>query len=170
MITLQNVRNYVEFELDVDLTSKSRIRKFVYGRVIYAKLCREFVKNAYGKPISYQTIADSIKKKDHATMIYYCKNLFYVVKENEKEIYLVYKRFKEVKDYDTYSDVKLKYNALMDDYQILNAKYERTLENTTPILSSEFNEVICSVPDDKLELLLTRIKPIAKMLNSHKIL
>ena len=103
-------------------------------------------------------------------MIYYCKNLFYVVKENEKEIYLVYKRFKEVKDYDTYSDVKLKYNALMDDYQILNAKYERTLENTTPILSSEFNEVICSVPDDKLELLLTRIKPIAKMLNSHKIL
>jgi len=143
-----DVKEYVESKFKVDIVKESRKRNVVYARAIYAKLCKEHLNS------SYKQIGSTLNKK-HETIMYYCKTLFNQIKEYEKEYYLVYLKFKDHKD--SYTDNE--YNILFDKYIRLQEEFKN--------VDNRFNEILSRVPEDKLDIFYFRIKPIAKMLNSH---
>jgi len=81
-------------------------------------------------------------------------------------MYYVYNNFQNINviNYNQ-NDLKEKYNELHDLYIDCQLK----LLDKKKIENIEFSKILDSVPKDKLELFYFRIKPIAKMLNSHKL-
>ena len=59
---IETIRKLVEMKLEIDLSTKSRKRHYVYGRAIYYQLCRLLTKH------TLTTIGDSVGQ-NHATVL-----------------------------------------------------------------------------------------------------
>lgn len=68
----------VNDRLNIDIKTKTRKRKFVYGRMLFIKLAKEF------NPYMSTTEIGNFINKDHATIIY-CLNQFDNIKEYEQD-------------------------------------------------------------------------------------
>jgi len=158
MITLENIKLYINEQFNVQIENKCRKRKTVYARAIYANLALKYLKKE-----SLSSIANYVNT-DHASIIHYRDYLIDVIKIYNPKMYYVYNNFQNINviNYNQ-NDLKEKYNELHDLYIDCQLKLldKKKIENT------EFSKILDSVPKDKLELFYFRIKPIAKMLNSH---
>lgn len=164
MITEENIRKYVEKEFKVDLKATDRKRNTVYAKVIYSKLCLDFVK--YNKkPISKWQISVNLNMH-HATILHYLVIVFDVIQFEDKEAYNIYKRFSSVTKYNSDDDIRYKFSILLNDFVNASTELKKIKENNI-ISNIDFEEIIKTVPNDKMDLFLFRIKPIAKMLNSN---
>lgn len=169
MLTLNNLKTYINSKFNVKIESKSRKRNVVYARVIFANLALNKIPKT-----SLEAVGKCINK-NHATIIHYRDELIEVIKANEPELYSFYETFSElnlisIKSKD-FGDLLVKYKLLLDSHIKIQNKlraYENNLKSKINI--KEFVKILDSVPNDKLDLFYFRIKPIAKMLNSSNIL
>ena len=175
MVTLEDIKNYLNAELQVDILTKSNKRKYVYGRVLLSKLALDFIKREYGKPIALETIAEFLKVGSHASILRYVNVNFKDI-EKEEHYYLdIYDRFKDIvllKKVTTNEDAANMYNLLLKKYIELNFKLN-DLANIK-ILKFEgdyLNEMVNiakSIDNDKKKLFLDRVRPLAKLTNSAR--
>lgn len=163
MITTDDVRFYVENEFNVDLYSRSRKRKVVYAKVIYAKLCLENVKMK-GKYLSKYSVSKSLGMH-HATVLHYIKTVFPDIKHYEPKYYAKYLSFNILKVKPKDDTLKEEISALFQKNILLKKELDKF--KNTETFDDEVLNIYNSIPDDKKELFIFRIKPIAKMLNSH---
>ena len=166
MITLNKIKKYVNNRLNTDIEKNTRERNVVYAKAVFANLALKHIKK-----ISLQTIG-KVVNRDHATIMHYRDEILETIRINEPYIYDVYLEFDEKHIELTENEQKLTndYNKLYRSYidtKIELSEVKRKLSGTNEI--KEFLSVLNSVPNDKLDLFLFRIKPIAKMLNSHVI-
>ena len=85
MIKLKEIREIVEKYAKIDISSKTRIQKFVYTRAMYFYLCREYT------ILSLKEIGRSVNK-DHATVIHGVKLFNDWISEHEKGFIKMYEK------------------------------------------------------------------------------
>ena len=158
MITKQTIRNYIESRTGLLLNTKTRTNDYVFARCVYAKLCRDYIK-VNDKKIPKLHISKDLEI-NHATLIHSLNNIFPNLESYSPEHFELYNNF-----FNEFNKPKKTYNELLKENETLNNEINELKSNI--INDINFNEILDSVPKDKLELFYFRIKPIAKMLNSH---
>ena len=169
MITPNQIKTYVNNKLDINICNKRRTREVVYGRALFSKLCLDYCVNERNKAITISEIGNYINKS-HCTIIHYLDNVFPIFKEQDKKIYEIYTNFSTVEKFEDDVVIKKLYKDVSEENANLKLQIEylkSVVENNEKTLNNEFLSVLNSVQKDKLDLFYLRIKPIAKMLNSH---
>ena len=173
MVTLDDIKIYLDTELGIDILTKSNKRKYVYGRALLSKLAIEFIKRENGKPITLYHIADFLKSGSHASVLRYIKVNFKDIETFEPEYLKIYNDFKEITFFEELTsdlDFNSRYNVLLKKYVELNTKLNDMANIKRESFEDKYlNEVVSmakKISNGNRELFLMRIKPIAKMVNS----
>ena len=85
MVTLEDIKTYLDAELQIDILTRSNKRKYVYGRVILSKLALEFIKRNKKKPIALEDIAEFLNVGSHASILRYVNINFKHIEDFEPE-------------------------------------------------------------------------------------
>jgi|14BtaG_2_1085337.scaffolds.fasta_scaffold02372_8 hypothetical protein len=147
--------NAVGFNID----TKNRKRHFIYIKATFCKVCREFGSNKMGGKLSYERIGRAANIH-HATVMHHCNNTFDIAYENNEVAFNLYNAFRigKINREDILSgngsyEYKEKYLELKEKYVKLKTRKE----------DSEIIKLINTVPDDKVESIMIKLKPLIKM-------
>lgn len=148
MKQLDEIREYLEKTLKIDLTEKTRQREYVYARAIYFKLCREYTK------FSLDKIGKSVNVI-HCSVLHSINNVFPIVMqydENLKNIYEDYKfthKYKEI-------NVRQNYLSLMkENVELRTELKENSLDNTT---GKRFIDLVTRIPENKRDYIYDKLE------------
>ena len=81
----EEIKQEVQEQLNVDLSSASRRRHFTYSRALYFKLCRDYTDKTFTE------LAETVGLTNHATVMNAINKTMYDV-EYEKKYWNVYKK------------------------------------------------------------------------------
>lgn len=168
-IELKTIKNYVEKNLNIHLNTKSRTREEAYARSLYYKIAREytfFPLDKIGKVVG----------RDHATVLHGLK-LFEEANEYDGAISKVYNSFvKGVVKNEIELDMRKIENMqelIEENEKLRNRVFELnvslTAQDDVPtyddsLLIGKLHNLIDSIPENKQDLLYTRLDAIVKML------
>lgn len=165
-MTLEHVKKYVNTNLDIDIESKKRTTKHVNARAIYYMLVSKYVKDEVGRPISLNQMAKYIGY-DHTTAVHSRNKRFDKIILKYPDCKRVFDNFKNIQRNSPLDDVRDKYRVLLNDYLDLHAECEKLKKNKITC-SNELAELIDTINEDKIDMFITRAKPMIKMLNKAK--
>ena len=123
-LTLSQIKTIVSKDLKLNITKDVRTRRYVYGRAIYFKLCKEFTH------ASLEEIGESVGLS-HATVIHGLK-VFSTITMYNDSIMTTYNRVRKILQQEgneglkKYSEVhywRIKYEELLGEYDNLYQDY-----------------------------------------------
>jgi len=130
VLDIRDIKTKVQQSAKLKLTRNTRLRRYVYARAIYFKLCKEF---------THSTLVEIGKSvgRDHASVIHGLKvfNILIMYSESVLQLYTKIKKellFTSAKDLKRFNDrnyYKIKYEELLDKhYELLEKIGERIEE------------------------------------------
>ncbi len=130
VLDIRDIKTKVQQSARLKLTRNTRLRRYVYARAIYFKLCKEF---------THSTLVEIGKSvgRDHASVIHGLKvfNILIMYSESVLQLYTKIKKellFTSAKDLKRFNDrnyYKIKYEELLDKhYELLEKIGERIEE------------------------------------------
>lgn len=188
-MTPKQVRQVIENYTGIEIMTRSRETLYVEARIIYGKVCNEFLRNAY----SLEEIAEGIGR-DHATIWHYCNVAFHkrVQKKEFKklfqEIYILVEQI-EVKDrarrkkqLDIETELQRDATEFSKKYAELLREHEATVQSLKQeIVDMKVNlgdpvigEIASLAPDqlrmfkDRAGVMIKSVKSIRTYENTHK--
>ena len=130
-LKIADIKKIIEKKYKVDLSARDRLRRTVYYRAIYFKLCREYTH------ASYERMGDLVCR-DHASAIHNINKVFeHQIKYYEPEYYEIYeylcnmldKKINKVrKKVDPDSYYKQKYTKVLLEYRGLIHRHNFSLK------------------------------------------
>jgi len=85
-ISLKDIREFVEKKLELNISNKTRKRKYIDARSLYFKICRDFTLS------TFEEIGETLRL-NHATVIHGVKNIYPVASVYNKKIEETYDLF-----------------------------------------------------------------------------
>jgi hypothetical protein len=129
VLDVQEIKVKVQQLARLKLTRNTRLRRYVYPRAIYFKLCKEF---------THSTLVEigSSVGRDHASVLHGLKvfNVLIMYSESVLQLYTKIKKellFTSAKDLKRFNDrnyYKIKYEELLDKHYTLLEKIGETVE------------------------------------------
>lgn len=155
MKQLDEIREYLEKTLKIDLREKTRRREYVYGRAVYFKLCREYTK------FNLDKIGKSVNVI-HCSVLHSINNIFPIVMQYDETLKNIYEDYKFTHKYKE-SDVRQNYLSLMKENVGLRTELkENLLDNAT---GKRFIDLVTRIPEnkrdyiyDKLEIMVSAVE------------
>lgn len=148
----QEIRNYMESCLGIDLSFKTRKRNAVYARAVYFKLCKEYTR------LSLTDIGASVGV-DHATVIHGINNVFPIVMQYDGNLQDLYQDYKFSNKHDSESIFE-NYSRLLRENVKLRSEIKETKEG---IMDRKFIDLYNGIPDARREDVYTKLDAIVKM-------
>jgi hypothetical protein len=129
VLDVQEIKIKVQQLAKLKLTRNTRLRRYVYARAIYFKLCKEFTHSTLVE------IGNSVGR-DHASVLHGLKvfNVLIMYSESVLQLYTKIKKellFTSAKDLKRFNDrnyYKIKYEELLDKHYTLLEKIGETVE------------------------------------------
>jgi len=129
VLDVRDIKNKVQQSAKLKLAKNTRLRKYVYARAIYFKLCKEF---------THSTLSEIGKSvgRDHASVIHGLKvfNVLIMYSESVLQLYskikkeLLFTSSKDLKNFNDRNYYKIKYEELLDKHYALLEKIGETVE------------------------------------------
>ena len=148
----QEIRNYMESCLGIDLSFKTRKRNAVYARAVYFKLCKEYTR------LSLTDIGANVGV-DHATVIHGINNVFPIVMQYDGHLQDLYQDYKFSNKHDSESIFE-NYSRLLRENVKLRSEIKETKEG---IMDRKFIDLYNGIPDARREDVYTKLDAIVKM-------
>jgi predicted DNA-binding protein YlxM (UPF0122 family) len=148
----QEIRNYMEGCLGIDLSFRTRKRSNVYARAVYFKLCKEYTR------LSLTDIGASVNV-DHATVIHGINNVFPIVMQYDGHLQDLYQDYKFSNKHDSESIFE-NYSRLLRENVKLRSEIKETKEG---IMDRKFIDLYNGIPDARREDVYTKLDAIVKM-------
>ena len=168
---LQDIKNFVDSEFDIDISTNTRKREYVEARALYYKLAKEYTK------LSLERIGGKLKR-DHATVIHALNNVWEHALSTNEDVYDSYYRFKDMMaelNSENQSEETLRQRLIKAKREIASMKaiglgnYQALKDELEEVKSENkrFNELISQLDDDKKkEQLFFRLEAAVKLLKS----
>ncbi len=168
---LQDIKNFVDTEFDIDIIKNTREREYVEARCLYYKLAKEHTK------LSLKRIGGKLKR-DHATVLHSLNNVWEHALSTNEDIYDAYYKFKDIvaeSNVIIENEYTLKQQLMMANAEIVSMKAiglgnYQALKDELEALKKEnkrFNDLISQLDDDrKKEELYFRLESAVKMLKN----
>jgi hypothetical protein len=161
IVDLKHIMNFVQSNLDVDLSVKTRQREHVEARALYFKLCRDFTSK------SFYDIGKSLNK-NHATVIHAVNNVYPMAEMYNKRLKHLYNVFEKsassytegkVEDKDPYQE-NVKLNS---EIMRLNLEIQR-LKDVMDAESSMFE----GLDQDEIDAIIEKISVFKKVIEAQR--
>ena len=154
VITLEDIKNYVESKTELDLSKNCRKRPLVDARALYFKLARKHTNE------SYDAIG-ALVNRDHSSVVHSVKHSFEIVYKFNPFIKMLYNDFNPIiwADKDSFSNEEV--NEILTENIMLKDKLS-TLQSSY----DRFIEITNGVPEEKMDEFLTKISAVASMVKS----
>lgn len=167
---LQEVIQFIQEKMEVDLQENSRKRENVYARAIYFKVTRELF------PRKSLDLIGSLVGRDHASVLHGINKVFPMIKLYEPTVYEVYEdtRAMILHNISDLTGEEYEESKKSKEYKReLNKYYTKCkhLEAKISLLEEEYNtddlvrDYIKRVPAEKYELFLLRLDAMTKMIS-----
>jgi len=149
---IENVRNFIEDKTELDISRKSRKRKYVYARSMFFYLSRKYA------GCSYSEIAKEVKC-NHASVIYSIRHTVPVIFREEPQLKRLCDHFVSLFTEEIVSDTKSKSDIISEniDLKIRLSRYQdaeakgNKLKVTQNTIDSRFAKLIEQTPEDKID-------------------
>lgn len=86
---LQDIKNFIDTEFDIDISKNTRKREYVEARCLYYKLAKEYTK------LTLERIG-AVLNRDHATVLHGLKNVWDHALVTNEDVYDTYYKFKDM--------------------------------------------------------------------------
>lgn len=168
---LQDIKNFVDSEFDIDIIKNTREREYVEARCLYYKLAKEHTK------LSLKRIGGKLKR-DHSTVLHALNNVWEHAIATNEDVYDSYYKFKDIvaeSNVIIENEYTLRQQLMMANAEIVSMKAiglgdYQALKNELETLKNEnkrFNDLISQLDDDrKKEELYFRLESAVKMLKN----
>lgn len=167
---LQEVIQFIQEKMEVDLQSNSRKRENVYARAIYFKVTRELF------PRKSLDFIGSLVGRDHASVLHGINKVFPMIKLYEPTVYEVYEdtRAMILHNISDLTGEEYEESKKSKEYKReLNKYYTKCkhLEAKISLLEEDYNtddlvrDYVKRVPAEKYELFLLRLDAMTKMIS-----
>ena len=169
---LQEVIQFIQEKMEVDLQENSRKRENVYARAIYFKVTRELF------PRKSLDFIGSLVGRDHASVLHGINKVFPMIKLYEPTVYEVYEdtramilhkmsditgeAFEESKQSKDYKNELRKYYDKCKYLRYKVSSLEKEIESGNNDLVKQY---IKRVPAEKYDLFLLRLDAMTKMIS-----
>lgn len=157
----KEIIDFINTELNIDITKKKKTNEYVFARTVYYKLAKELT----NLPIS--EIGRQVNK-DHCSVLHNLRNFDEVIKRKElKKIYDIVKEFPLQEKRTTYTQALIQNEQLKADIKNIKQKYEQLLEETdqtNTIKVSKIEELTKGLTDEQLDLVHLRLEAMVKMI------
>ena len=152
-MTRQQIREYVETTLQIDLSRRTRVRQFVEARTLYYVLMRE------NTTASYKQIGEELGY-NHCVVLHCLKNVWPIIKE-AVDIKEAYSNF----SIQAIEVNKLERKEIIEINQRLKREIKTLKENRDRQLN-RFTEEIQDLTDKQTEIVLERFRAMVKMVRT----
>jgi hypothetical protein len=157
---IEEIIDYINTELNIDITKKKRTNEYVFARTLYYKLAKEYTNTSIKK-------IGAAVNKDHCSVIHNIRNFDEVLKRKElKKIYDTFNIYPIREDNLSYREtLKLKkhlINELLDTKQ----KCNQLIETPPKQDISKIEELLKDLTTEQLDLVHLRLQAMVKMIKS----
>ena len=156
---IENIINFINTQLDVDITKNKRTDEYVFARIIYYKLATELTN------LSKSNIGKAVNR-DHCAVIHNLRNFDVAMKYPKlKNVYDTFKEYPLEEERASISEI-MKVNALLvDEVQILKEKLNKSIiQNKKQKGIGKIQELLEGLTEEQLELVELRVAAIVKMI------
>ena len=150
----EKIKNLVESELGIDITSKSRKRELVYARAIYFKICKDRTS------LSLQEIGETLNLH-HATVLHSIRNIFPAFEMYNPEYMDIYNRIIKA---DEYIPADKQLATLKIQHYQLQLKYDYIKNINIDLKHKTLLSKIKEIPDLQLQEAEKRISKLVERL------
>ena len=150
----EKIKNLVESELGIDITSKSRKRELVYARAIYFKICKDRTN------LSLKDIGKTMQL-DHATVLHAITNIFPAFEMYNPEYMEIYNRIIKA---DEYIPADKQLATLKIQHYQLQLKYDYIKNINIDLKHKTLLSKIKEIPDLQLQEAERRIDRLVERL------
>ena len=150
----EKIKNLVESELGIDITSKSRKRELVYARAIYFKICKDRTN------LSLKDIGKTMQL-DHATVLHAITNIFPAFEMYNPEYMDIYNRIIKA---DEYIPADKQLATLKIQHYQLQLKYDYIKNINIDLKHKTLLSKIKEIPDLQLQEAERRINRLVERL------
>jgi hypothetical protein len=150
----------VSKEFGIDITKKTRKREYLYARAVYFKLAQDIFRRSLtsiGKDIGL----------DHATVLHSINNVYPTIQMFEPGIIKTYNKLYDRIRFENEQQRGLPTTSEEAAKEILDLRYRLSFAEAQArkvISLGPFEDLLCQVPEDKVDLVRVRLDAIIKML------
>jgi ADP-heptose:LPS heptosyltransferase len=154
----KEIINYINKELDIDITKKRKTNQYVFARTLYYKLCKEYTN------LPLTEIGAGVNK-DHCSVLHNLKNFDEVIKRPKlKKIYDTFKLYPIEEDRLQYTDAIKLNEQLRNELLETKQKYTQLVKTLQRQDISKHEQLLKDLTPEQLDLVYTRLQAIVKMI------
>jgi len=154
VITLEDIKNYVESKTELDLSKNCRKRPLVDARALYFKLARKYTNE------SYDAIG-LLVNRDHSSVVHSVKHSFEIVYKFNPFIKMLYNDFNPIIWADKSSFSNEEVNDILTENIMLKDKL-KTFQSSYETLNTLLN----GIPEEKVDEFMVKVSAVAAMIKS----
>lgn len=154
VVTLEDIKNYVESKTELDLSKNCRKRQLVDARALYFKLARKYTGE------SFDAIG-TLVNRDHSSVVHSVKHSFEIVYKFNPFIKMLYNDFnpvlfakRETFETSEVNDILTENIMLRDKIKVLESSYDRIIN------------IVNEVPEEKIDEFMVKVSAVAAMIKS----
>lgn len=156
----KEIINYINAELNIDITKKKKTNQYVFARTLYYKLAKEYT----NLPIS--EIGAAVNK-DHCSVIHNIRNFDEVVKRPElKKIYDTFKLYPIKEDRLQYTEAIKLNEQLRNELLETKQKYTQLVKANQTEDTTTIQYLLKGLTKEQLDLVRIRLEAMVRMIKS----
>jgi hypothetical protein len=150
----------VSKEFGIDITKRTRKREYLYARAVYFKLAQDIFRRSLtsiGKDIGL----------DHATVLHSINNVFPTIQMFEPGVVKTYNKLYDRIKFENEQHRELPTTSEEATKEILDLRYRLSFAEAQArkVMSlGPFEDLLCHIPEDKVDLVRVRLDAMIKML------
>ena len=159
----KDIIRFINTELNIDITKKTKTNDYVFARVVYYKLAKELT------VISLDEIGRQVNK-DHCSVLHNLKSFDHIMKiPKYKKLYTTFKEYPIEEDRTNHLEVlnineQLR-NELIDTKQ-KHRKLLEDIEQNNKIEAYKMEDLLQGLNEQQLDLIHTRLEAMVKMIKT----
>ena len=156
----KEIINYINSELNIDITKKKKTNEYVFARTLYYKLAKEYT----NLPI---TEIGAAVNKDHCSVIHNIRNFDEVIKRPKlKKIYDTFKLYPIKSDRLQYTEAIMLNEQLRSELLETKQKYTQLLKANQTEDTTTIQYLLKELTQEQLDLVYIRLKAMVRMIKS----
>ena len=156
----KEIINYINSELNIDITKKKKTNEYVFARTLYYKLAKEYT----NLPI---TEIGAAVNKDHCSVIHNIRNFDEVIKRPKlKNIYDTFKLYPIKSDRLQYTEAIMLNEQLRSELLETKQKYTQLLKANQTEDTTTIQYLLKGLTQEQLDLVYIRLKAMVRMIKS----
>jgi len=155
---IKDIINFINTDLEIDITKKTKTNEYVFARTVYYKLAKEHTK------LSLQEIGAAVNK-DHCSVIHNLKNFKDAISRPRlKRIYETFKEYPIKSERLEYTQAIQLNEQLRTELINVKQQYNELLKSTKNEDITKLEELTQGLDEQQIELIYTRLSAMVKMM------